>query len=180
MSMTVLCDLLFGRGREGIEEREPRRARPRRPRREIAGKSHRLGPEQARVHGCELRRDRRAEPHPGENVALEVEARRDLDELDAALAQPEHGAFGHVEHALPALLRVAAAEGDLLDRLDELRPLAVAVGREGAAEHHGLGVLADVDEAARADDAAARLTLTLPSRSISAKDRKARSSPPPS
>src|SRR5215207_3707600 len=166
--MTVLRDGLFGRGREGVEEREPRRARPRRSRREVAGEGHRLGPEQARVHRRELRRDRRAEARPAEDVALEVEARRDL------------GALGHVEDALPALLRVAAAEGDLLDRLDELRPVAVPAGREGAAEHHGLGVLADVDEAARADDAAARLTLTLPSRSISAKDRKARSSPPPS
>src|SRR4051794_41403622 len=113
--MTALCDRLSGRGREGIEERAPRRARPRRPRREIAGKGHRLGPEQARIHGCELRRDRRAEAHPAEDVAIEVAARRDLDELDAALAQPEHGALRHVEDALPALLRIAAAEGDLLD-----------------------------------------------------------------
>ena len=42
-----------------------------------------------------------------------------------SLRQPEHAAFGHVEHRLSALRGVLAAEGPMLDLPDELLSVAV-------------------------------------------------------
>src|SRR5258707_348461 len=88
----------------------------------------------------------------GEHVALDVDIRRDLDHLQTILRQEEYRALGDVEHALPALAAEAAAVGDLLHRCHEL---ALAARGECAAEDHGAGILADVDEAAGTDEASA-------------------------
>ena len=82
----------------------------------------------------------------------------------------EDATLGDVEHRLAGLGGVGAAEGDLLDRFDELarpplphdaEPTVLdsdlqAAGRERAGEHQLARVLADVDEAARAGELAAR------------------------
>ena len=94
---------------------------------------------------------------------------RDLDEFHAVRRPPEHAALGHIEDSLSDFGRVGAAEGDLLDLVDEFRGLAFpddaqlavryrdieASGREGAGKDKSLGALRDIDEAAGAGDAAA-------------------------
>ena len=106
------------------------------------------------------------EVHVREDVALDVDAGRHLDQLHAVRVRAEDAALGHVEHRLARLRRVGAAEGDLLDRLHELAAAAFlhdaqlavvdldfeAAGGERAGEHHPARVLADVDEAARAGE----------------------------
>ena len=47
--------------------------------------------------------DHRPEVHLREDVALDVDAGRDLDQLQPFGAQPEHAALGDVEHRLAAL-----------------------------------------------------------------------------
>ena len=59
--------------------------------------------EQAGVHQPQLRADGGREVHLREDVAFEVDAGRDLDQLEAArFGEPEHAALGHVQHALAA------------------------------------------------------------------------------
>ena len=96
-------------------------------------------------------------------------AGRDLDQLQPILAEAEDAALRHEQHRLAVLGREPPAEGDVLDRLDELgaapfledRQPPVAdldlqpAGREGADEDELAGVLRDVDEAARAREPAA-------------------------
>src|SRR4029077_12502740 len=98
----------------------------------------------------------------GIDVALEIDSRRQLGDLDPAFARPKDGALGHIEHALATLAAVAGVVGDLLHGLDQLGmatlgqdptdaagPVeAEAAGGEGPAEDHLLGILADIDEAA--------------------------------
>ena len=67
--------------------------------------------------------DDRREAHVAQDVALDVDPRRDLGQLHAGRRAPEHAALGDVEHRLAGLGRIGAAEGDLLDRLDELARL---------------------------------------------------------
>ena len=55
-----------------------------------------------------------------EDVLFGIDPRRDLDQLHAFGGPLEHAAFGHIVDRLPGLGRVGAAEGDLLDLLDEL------------------------------------------------------------
>ena len=48
-----------------------------------ARQSHQAGTEDARVHGLEVARDRWTKPHVRDDVALGIESRRDLDQLEA-------------------------------------------------------------------------------------------------
>ena len=130
---------------------------------QVAAQAHRRIVEDARVHQRRRTPHDRHEVHVIENVALQVHPGRDLEQLEARVAQPEHAALGDVEHVLLPLDRLRTAEGAVLDRGDELPRLAFAhdvkapalhrhlqrAGGEGADEDHLLGVLRDVDEAAR-------------------------------
>ena len=51
----------------------------------------------------------------GQDVALDVDPGRDLDQLEPGGRQAEDAAFGDVEHGLARLGGDLAAEGDLLD-----------------------------------------------------------------
>ena len=62
---------------------------------------HRLVAEDARVHR-RAARDDRAEVHVREDVALDVDAGRHLDQLHALGVRAEHAALGDVEHRLAA------------------------------------------------------------------------------
>ena len=130
---------------------------------EVGEQFHRLVAEQAGIHRHRLLDDR-PEAHVGQDVPFDVDAGRHLDEFQALVGELEDAALGDVDHRLRPHLRVAPAEGDLLDLGQELLgasfrddpELAVldrrlqAAHREGAGEDHGAGVLADVDEAAAA------------------------------
>ena len=130
--------------------------------------AHRLGPKDAHVHRLRVAHDR-LEVHMRQDVALDVDAGRDFDQLHAARRALEDATLGHVEHGLAGLGGVGAAEGDLLDRLDELVRRAFAhdakravldrdlqaAGGERAGEDQLLRVLGDVDEAAGAGELAA-------------------------
>ena len=61
----------------------------------------------------------------GEDVPLEIDTGRDLDQSQAFPGQVEHRALGDVEDALTALARVLAAEGQVVDLLDKLGCLAL-------------------------------------------------------
>ena len=112
---------------------------------------------------------KRPEGHMGQDVPLDVDARRNLDEFEPVLTEAEHAALGDEQHRLPVLGREPPAEGDLLDRVDELRaapfledrqlPLSdldlQPAGREGADEDQLAGILRDVDEAAGPGEAPA-------------------------
>ena len=85
-------------------------------------------------------------------------------QFDTLGRQPEHGAFGNVDHLLPAPDGFRTAEGDGSHVLDEFADAAMGADRhravrhldlgafrvEGAAEHDFPGALRDVDEAAGA------------------------------
>ena len=62
-----------------------------------------------------------AERHVRQDVALDVQPRRHLEQLDALCMQSEHAAFGDVEHRLAAPEGLAAGEGAVLDLTHELR-----------------------------------------------------------
>ena len=64
---------------------------------EVGAQVHRLGQEDPRVHQGGLARDQRLEVHAGEDVALDVDARGDLDELEPLWPEPEDAALGHVD-----------------------------------------------------------------------------------
>jgi hypothetical protein len=98
------------------------------------------------------------------DVALDVDPRGNLDEVQAVRREREDTALGDVEHRLAFLRRERPAKGHLLYRLDELA-LPTLDGdadvtvldrnfqparSERAGEHQPARVLADVDEPARA------------------------------
>ena len=130
---------------------------------ELVAQAHRLRSEDALVHERDRLVDHGLEVHEGEDVALDIDSGCDLDQLEPVLRELEHAPFGHVEHGLAAAHRDLAAEGLVLDLVHELARLAFGsnaqlpvrdlhfqpAGREGAGVHDLLGVLADVDEAAR-------------------------------
>jgi len=103
---------------------------------------------------------------------LQVDPRRDLDQLEPACAgEAEDAALGDVENALPARQRPRAAERTVLDSRHELRACPLPLDRDRAAvdddlqvacresadEDHFARRLADVDETAGAGQAAAEL-----------------------
>nr|WP_315189254.1 hypothetical protein [uncultured Albidiferax sp.] len=113
----------------------------------------------------------RGEVHLRQDVAAQVHARRSFLQRQPLRRQGEHTALGDEQHLLAARGGMRPAEGAVLHGVDELVGCAVlhdtqqpAVdlqlqppGSEGAHEHHFLGVLADVDEAARARQLGAEL-----------------------
>src|SRR2546421_3925866 len=110
-----------------------------------------------------LRRYGGPECHLRQDVALQVDARCDFDQLQAALAEAEHGALGHVKRLLSPAQRDRATVRDVLHALYELAHAALFANDqspalhlnlqsarvEGADEHDLPGTLADVDEAPR-------------------------------
>ena len=127
---------------------------------------HRLVAEDSRFHRPRIAHDR-GEFHLCQDIAANVDAGRDLDQLHAFAAATEHAAFGDIQDRLSALGSVCAVEGDLLDLADELLAAAFAddpelavldgdlepAGGEGAGEDQPPCVLADVDETAGAGEA---------------------------
>ena len=111
------------------------------------------------------------EGHAVQDVALQVDAGRHLDQLQAFGAQLEDAAFGDVEHLLVALDGLGARKAAVLHLADELACGAVAhhaqppllqahighAGAEAAQEHHLASALADVDEAAGTREPSAEL-----------------------
>ena len=61
----------------------------------------------------------------GEDVALEIDAGGDFDQAQAVVVEPENGALGNVQDALAALARIGAAEGQVIDPIDELGGLTL-------------------------------------------------------
>src|SRR5262245_61146012 len=138
---------------------------------QVVAQSHRLGQKYALIHNPGVAADDRLELHPGQDVAPDVDAGSNLDQLQAVGGKLEHAAFRDVEDGLTAFRRILAGKRPVLDVEDELLQLAVfddaqatvldpnleASSRKGADEHHLLGILADVDEAAGAGKAGAEL-----------------------
>src|SRR6266404_7667141 len=130
---------------------------------DLLAQPHRLGPEDTGIHDARVAHHR-LEIHPVEDIALDVDPRRDFDQLNSRFSEPEHATLGDIEDVLVVLGGVLAREGAVLDLVDELLVLAVALdqqlavedrdlevaGRERAYEDDLLRVLADVDEAAGA------------------------------
>ena len=81
--------------------------------------------EYALIHDCRIATDDRPKLHPSEDVALDVDAGRDFDQLKPVRGQFEHTALRHIEHGLPAFHRVVAGKRPVLNLIDELRHLAV-------------------------------------------------------
>ena len=76
--------------------------------------------EQRRIH--RLRRvDNRPEAHQCENVALDIDARRDLDQFETIRGKFENAPFRHIEHRLPVACGQGAGKRDLIDLADEFR-----------------------------------------------------------
>ncbi|CAN4045420.1 DNA topoisomerase IA, partial [Dysosmobacter welbionis] len=133
--------------------------------------SHQLIFEDALVHKLQVLSDLRHELHLIQHLGLEVDARRDLDQSHALGPQLEHSPLGDVQNRLLHLHGILAGEGDVLHLVDELllgallddHQLAVlagslqALGGEGAAIDHLLGILRNVDEAAGASQTGAEL-----------------------
>ena len=133
------------------------------------------------------------ETHVREDVLLQVYPGGDLDEFQAARGELEHAPFGHIQHRLTGAGGVFAAEGALLDIAEELgrggpvgedQPAvldpAAAGYHEGPHEDELLGVLADVDEAARAGQSgteSADVDIALPVRLGHPQDRGVQPSP---
>ena len=125
---------------------------------------HRLIPEDPRIHELWRMPDDRFERHPFEDIGLQVDSGGHFDQFQPLLAQPEHATLGHVKNLLSPRRRVDAAKRPVLDTFDKFLRLAFGKNlqlaarhanleparREGSHEHHFLGALRDVDEAARA------------------------------
>jgi hypothetical protein len=126
--------------------------------------THGLVCEQGGVHHFELGADEWAEVHVRQHIALQIDARRQLNKFQyrrlRGACELEHAALGDVQHVLATPARFARAEGAVRHLPDKLALAALAVdmqasvfnaelqvaGREGADKNHGLGVLADVDK----------------------------------
>ena len=70
-------------------------------------------------------RHQRLEIHFAENVFLEIDAGRDLRELQPVLSQPEHAALGDIEHGLARFSRDVPAERDVFHLVHEFPDVAV-------------------------------------------------------
>src|SRR6185437_13160759 len=118
------------------------------------------------VHLAQIARNARPKAHLRDHVALDVDARRDLDQLEAVGPDAKDRTLGDEQRNLALCAADVGAVADLLELLHELPvspfpadhrsaafPADVEVaGGQRAAEHDTLRVLADVDEAADADD----------------------------
>src|SRR6185436_16420542 len=79
---------------------------------------HGLGLENERVHEAWVPHDR-AEAHVWQDVPLRIDPVGNLHELDTLCGPRDHAALYHVVDSLSTLSRIAPAERDLLDALDE-------------------------------------------------------------
>lgn len=139
--------------------------------------------------------DEGLELHAVEDVALEVDAGGDLGEGEAVGQESEDGALGDEEDGLAGFGGAGAAKSDLWERGAELGNAAFF--DDGQLAVTEVDLQAAGSERAAEDDLLARcemlmkpptptrrlpkrLMLTLPSRSASARPRKAASRPPPS
>src|SRR4029453_14304085 len=116
--------------------------------------------------------DNRRESHLREDVALDVDARRNFHQFHAARSTPEHAALRDVQDRLALLGGIRAVERDLLDPAHKLLAVALAhdakhsivdrdfkpAGSERTCEHDPARVLADVDKAAGAGESRAEAT----------------------
>jgi hypothetical protein len=137
---------------------------------EIGAQVHWRGSEEAFVHELQARRDTRPERHVTNDVAFEVDPRSDLDKLQSAIDDPKDGALGDEDCGASFFGSKRRAVAHLFNSVDELpvapflcdRQSAINAGDleatrgERATENHMLGVLADIDEAADADDLAVK------------------------
>src|SRR5512139_222699 len=128
----------------------------------VALQVHRLGPEDPGIHELRGGLHDGLKIHQGEDVSFEVDTGSDLGQLHTILCQGENAALRYVEHGLSSLGGVLAAEGNLLDLLDELSLTALlfdlelavrhsnleTAGGEGPHENDSFRVLTDVDESA--------------------------------
>ena len=76
---------------------------------------HRAFPEDRLVHDARRAADHGTEVHLREDVALEIDAGRDLRELQALVAEAEHAALGDVERGLAPLAGLVARKRPMLD-----------------------------------------------------------------
>ena len=125
--------------------------------------AHRPVAKDPHIHRAHVADDRR-KIHLAENVLVDVDARRHLDQLDAFRRSLKDAALGDVIDRLSGLGGILAAKRHLLDAGDELARCAFAKDMNGivlhrdlqsaagerAGEHKLLGALRNVDEAARA------------------------------
>src|SRR5450759_2337917 len=132
----------------------------------MRSETHEAGVEDARIHEPEVARNSRPEAHTRNDVALNVESGRDLDQLQTFCANLENRALCDKKRNLPTLASHAGAIADLLQLRNELLvatflandsvalfPGNVEVaGCQHAAEDDASGILGDVDEPADADD----------------------------
>ena len=116
------------------------------------------------IHERRITADNRLKIHPRQNFALDVDAWSNLDQRQPLRSKFEYTALRHVEHRLVALYCVVAGKRPVLNVTNELVHVAIiddaqtavldrnlqAARRKSADEHHLLGILADVDEAAGA------------------------------
>ena len=108
-----------------IPEHTPRLLVPRGASSDVPPQVHRRGREQSSIHLPQVACDGGTEGHVRHDVPLDVDPRRDLEQLEAVRADPEHRALGD-EDGLPALgARERSIVADLLDLLDELHGCAL-------------------------------------------------------
>ena len=81
--------------------------------------SHRTIPEDPCIHGTHVS-DQRLEIHLTENVAIDIDPRRDLDQLDPGGCPLQYATFGDVVNRLAGLRGIIAAKRDLLDLRNKL------------------------------------------------------------
>src|SRR5581483_1370576 len=86
----------------------------------VGGKTHGTRPEDTRVHDPELARHARTKAHVRDHVALGIEIGRDLDQLEAVVADAKHRTLGHEQRDLPALATDPRVVADLLELRHEL------------------------------------------------------------
>ena len=89
--------------------------------------------EQTRRHGRNVAHDW-PEGHLIEDLALQVDARRDFDQLHAVDSQSEDRALGHVQDILSALTGDFAAERDLFHAVHKLADSSLAANRHSSTD----------------------------------------------
>jgi hypothetical protein len=123
-------------------------------------------PEDRSLHRADLA-DGQRKRKSGEDIALDIDARRHFGQLEAPLAQPEDAPFRDVEHLALLRGRDPPAERDFVDGRNELPMPALldsgqppildrdgeSAGGEGPDEDDLLALLADVDESSASDQA---------------------------
>src|SRR5579872_5637500 len=91
--------------------------------------------EEGRIHLSKVVRDAKRKLGLRENVALEVDAGRDLGDGDPFALKSKHASLGDVDDVLTLSECAGAGERDLLDRVYELLDFAFLQDRDGAVLH---------------------------------------------